>query len=63
MPATLGQIKLAMQNTNDLFNVEVFGKRNFAALDDIYTADAHILPPGAPMITNEDVKRWLEDFP
>jgi hypothetical protein len=19
--------------------------------------------PGAPMVTNEDVKRWLEDFP
>ena len=19
--------------------------------------------PGAPMVTNEDIKRWLEDFP
>jgi ketosteroid isomerase-like protein len=63
MPATLGQIKLAMQNTNDLFNVEVFGKRNFAALDDIYTADAHILPPGAPMITGrEAIRKFWSDL-
>jgi ketosteroid isomerase-like protein len=47
----LDQIKLAMASTNDLFNNEVFGKRNFAALDQIYTADARILPPGAPMVS------------
>jgi ketosteroid isomerase-like protein len=47
----LYQIKLAMASTNDLFNNEVFGKRNFAALDQIYTADARILPPGAPMVS------------
>lgn len=40
-----------MARTNELFNTEVFGKRNFDALDQIYTADAHILPPGAPMIS------------
>jgi len=39
-----------MASTNDLFNTEVFGKRNFGALDEIYTADARILPPGAPLI-------------
>ena len=39
-----------MATTNDLFNTEVFGKRNFDALDHIYTATATILPPGAPMI-------------
>ena len=40
-----------MASTNDLFNTEVFGKRNFDALDRIYTTNATILPPGAPMIS------------
>jgi len=39
-----------MAETNDLFNREVFGKRNFGALTDVYTSDARILPPGSPMI-------------
>jgi ketosteroid isomerase-like protein len=47
----LNQIKLAMASTNDLFNAEVFRKRNFAALEQIYTRDARILPPGAPMVS------------
>ena len=47
----LDQIRAAMATTNDLFNTEVFGKRNFDALDHIYTATATILPPGAPMIS------------
>ena len=49
--AALDQIRLAMASTNDLFNTEVFGKRNFNALDDIYTANARILPPGAAMVS------------
>jgi ketosteroid isomerase-like protein len=44
------QIRAAMADTNDLFNAEVFGNRNFDVLDNIYTSDARILPPGAPMI-------------
>jgi ketosteroid isomerase-like protein len=62
MPSTLDQIKRAMQSTNELFNAEVFGKRNFAALDDIYTRGARILPPGAPMISGRDAikKFWSE---
>ena len=47
----LDQIKLAMASTNDLFNKEVFQNRNFAALDQIYTVDASILPPGAPLVS------------
>ena len=47
---SLQQIRLAMADTNDLFNAEVFGKRNYGALDNIYTSDARILPPGLPMI-------------
>jgi len=63
MPATPDQIKRAMQTTNDLFNSEVFGKRNFAALDNIYTRDARILPPGAQMISGrEAIKQFWTDM-
>jgi ketosteroid isomerase-like protein len=48
-----------MAETNDLFNREVFGKRNFDALDDIYTSSARILPPGVPMITGREA---IKDF-
>src|SRR4051812_36958149 len=47
----LQQLRLAMQSTNELFNSEVFGNRNYDALDEIYTAEARILPPGAEMIS------------
>src|SRR5579859_5777350 len=47
----------AMANTNDLFNRELFGKRNFAVLDDIYTRDARILPAAAEMISGRDAIR------
>ena len=40
----------AMRQTNDLFTSEVGAKRNIEALDRVYTANARILPPGAPMI-------------
>jgi len=36
--------------TNQVFENEVIGKRNYTALDRVYTTDARILPPGAPMI-------------
>jgi ketosteroid isomerase-like protein len=63
MPATPDQIKRAMQTTNDLFNSEVFGKRNFTALDDIYTGNARILPPGAPMISGRQaIKKFWTDM-
>jgi ketosteroid isomerase-like protein len=43
-----------MAATNGIFHDEVFGKRNFDALDLIYTKDARILPPGGPMVTGRD---------
>ena len=62
-PAILEQMKLAMAATNSLFNDEVFGKRNFAALDEIYTAEARILPPGAPMISGrEGIRKFWSDL-
>ena len=56
---TLTDIQLAMANTNALFNSEVFAKRNFDALDNIYTATARILPPGAPMISGREAIKSL----
>ena len=61
--ASLDQLRFAMASTNELFNAEVFGKRNFAALDQIYTADAHILPPGAPMVSGRPaIKKFWSDL-
>ena len=51
MSQSLDRIKAGMAATNAVFNDEVFLKRNYAALDDVYTAEARILPPGAPMIS------------
>jgi ketosteroid isomerase-like protein len=63
MPATLDQIKSAMQKTNDLFNHEVFGNRKFSELDNIYTREARILPPGAPIISGrEAIKKFWSDM-
>jgi len=61
--STLDQLKSAMAAINDLFNKEVIGARNFAALDQVYTADARILPPGAPMISGRAaIKGFWSDF-
>ena len=40
-----------MASTNEIFNSEVVGKRNFDALDQVYTVDARILPPGGQMVS------------
>jgi ketosteroid isomerase-like protein len=63
MTTDISTLKQGMAKTNDLFNAEVFGKRNFDALDQIYTTDAHILPPGAPMIAGrEEIKAFWFDM-
>ena len=52
-----------MAVTNRRFNDEVFGKRNFDALDQIYTSGARILPPGAPMISGRQaIKKFWSDL-
>jgi ketosteroid isomerase-like protein len=57
------EIRTAMQATNSLFNAEVFAKGNMDAFDNIYTADAKILPPGAPMISGRPaIKQFWSDF-
>jgi ketosteroid isomerase-like protein len=50
-----------LQPTNRIFEQEVAGKRDVSALDRVYTADARILPPGAPMITGrENIKAYWQ---
>jgi ketosteroid isomerase-like protein len=59
----MDHVKVGMASTNALFNDEVFGKRNFTALDDIYTSNARILPPGSPMISGRDaITRFWTDM-
>src|SRR5205085_1019071 len=48
------EVKAAMAAVNKLFNEEVVGKRNLAALDNVYTVDARILPPGAPLVSGRE---------
>jgi ketosteroid isomerase-like protein len=43
-------VQTEMKNVNALFGETVVKGRNFAALDQIYTVDARILPPGADLI-------------
>ena len=43
-------IQAEMQKVNALFGETVVKGRTFAALDQIYTVDARILPPGADLI-------------
>ena len=48
-----------MAATNRIFEEEVVGRRDFGALDRVYTRDARILPPGAAMIEGLDA---IKDF-
>src|SRR5260221_12957765 len=43
-----------MHETNRIFEEEVVGKGDFSALDKVYTANARILPPGAPMVEGRE---------
>jgi ketosteroid isomerase-like protein len=47
-------IQAEMQKVNALFGETAVKGRNFAALDQIYTVDARILPPGADLIEGRD---------
>jgi ketosteroid isomerase-like protein len=44
----------AIRQTNELFGAEVIARRNLDALDAVYTTNARILPPGAPMIEGRE---------
>jgi ketosteroid isomerase-like protein len=47
-------IKAEMQKVNELFGEVVVKGRNFAALDQVYTRLARILPPGADLIEGRE---------
>jgi ketosteroid isomerase-like protein len=51
-----------MRKTNDLFCSVAIGQRNMNVLDNIYTADAHIMPPGTETIGGiAEIKNfWLQ---
>ena len=48
-----------IQKTNRIFEQEVAARRNIAALDQVYTENARILPPGTEMISGrENIKEF-----
>jgi ketosteroid isomerase-like protein len=54
-------IQAEMQKVNALFGETVVKGRNFAALDQVYTVDARILPPGADLIEGrENIKGFWQ---
>jgi ketosteroid isomerase-like protein len=54
-------VKAEMQKVNGLFGETVVKGRNFAALDQIYTINARILPPGADLIEGrENIKGFWQ---
>jgi ketosteroid isomerase-like protein len=54
-------IQAEMQKVNALFGETVVKGRNFVALDQIYTVDARILPPGADLIEGrENIKGFWQ---
>ena len=54
-PATAQTIQAA----NRIFEEQVVGQRNLDALDNVYTKDARILPPGGEMVSGrENIKAF-----
>jgi hypothetical protein len=50
-------VRRAMLETNRRFCHDVVGQGNFDEIDRVYTADAQILPPGAPLIKGRKPSR------
>jgi ketosteroid isomerase-like protein len=48
--AVSDDVRKAMQETNERFCREVVGEGKFDAIEQVYTAGARILPPGAPIM-------------
>ena len=59
------EILAAMKATNALFVEEVIGKRNYGMLEQIYTSDARILPPGGNMVSGREgiIAFWSAAIP
>jgi ketosteroid isomerase-like protein len=52
--AVFDDVRKAMQETNERFCREVVGEGKFDAIDQVYTAGARILPPGAPIMEGRE---------
>jgi len=52
-----------IQKTNRIFEQEVAAKRNIDALDQVYTQNARILPPGAEMVSGRETSRPSGELP
>jgi ketosteroid isomerase-like protein len=52
--AVSDDVRKAMQGTNERFCREVVGEGKFDAIDQVYTAGARILPPGAPIMEGRE---------
>ena len=48
------EVSAGMRETNDRFCVEAIGKGDLSALERVYTREAKVLPPGAPMMEGLD---------
>jgi ketosteroid isomerase-like protein len=51
-------VEAEFRQTNELFS-KVVRERNFELLDDVYTEDARVLPPGAPLVEG---RAGVKDF-
>ena len=47
-------VAAGIRQSNELFESELVGKRNIQAIDQIYTKNARVLPPGAEMVTGRE---------
>ena len=58
-------VAAGIRKTNDLFESELVAKQNAESIDQIYTMNARVLPPGAEMIGGrEQVKAfWKQAIP
>jgi ketosteroid isomerase-like protein len=55
-------VRQSVQATNRIFETQAIAQRNFDALDNVYTTDARILPPGAEMISGRsNVKEFWKN--
>jgi len=49
----------AMRGTNDYFCETVIAKKDFSAVCRVYSANASVLPPGAPLVTGvENIRQF-----
>lgn len=61
----MNEILDAMKATNAVFETEVVQKRNYAALERVYTKDSRILPPGGAMVSGREaiIEFWSQAIP